>query len=262
MSFVTANGVRLHIQRLGEKGAPTVVFLHGLILDNLSSWYYTVANPIARHAEVLLYDLRGHGLSERPPEGYTVDDSVADLEALLDVLGIEHPVYLVGNSYGGLVALAFAQALPERVAGLGLVDAHFPVAGWSEQVSDTLMIAGVWVDEPRVKAWLEHNNKRHHRRRMGAAKEMLGKTTMVADLRAAQPFSNEALSKITCPTLALYGEHSDVIERGHELAQYIPNCELRILEEASHSILMERAGEVRDHLIGWLGKQAVPLRDI
>jgi len=46
MADVVANGVRHHVQRLG-RGDRTVVFVHGLVMDNLSSWYFTVANPVA-----------------------------------------------------------------------------------------------------------------------------------------------------------------------------------------------------------------------
>src|SRR5438552_5849704 len=123
MADVVANGVRHHVQRLG-RGERTVVFVHGLVMDNLSSFYFTLANPIAEGAEVILYDLRGHGLSERPASGYSVASLVADLAALLDALAITRPVALVGNSFGGLVALAFAAAHPERVERLVLIDAH------------------------------------------------------------------------------------------------------------------------------------------
>ena len=109
MADVVANGVRTNVQRLGSHAgdaqAHTVVFLHGLVMDNLSSWYFTVANRLARSEDVILYDLRGHGRSERPPSGYRVADLVADLDALLDALEIDRSVALVGNSFGGLLAI-------------------------------------------------------------------------------------------------------------------------------------------------------------
>src|SRR5436305_2133211 len=103
MADVVANGVRHHVQRLGH-GDRLVVFVHGLVMDNLSSFYFTLANPVAASCEVMLYDLRGHGMSERPVRGYGVTDLVADLAALVG----DRRVTLVGNSFGGLVALAFA----------------------------------------------------------------------------------------------------------------------------------------------------------
>ena len=63
MVDVVANGVRHHVQRLGA-GVPPVVFVHGLVMDNLSSFYFTLANPVAARTEAILYDLRGHGGTE------------------------------------------------------------------------------------------------------------------------------------------------------------------------------------------------------
>jgi pimeloyl-ACP methyl ester carboxylesterase len=94
-----------------------VVFVHGLVMDNLSSWYFTVAGAAAARADVVLYDLRGHGRSERPSSGYGLADMVLDLDALLDALAIPGPVVLVGNSFGGLLALVFAIARTDRTAG-------------------------------------------------------------------------------------------------------------------------------------------------
>jgi pimeloyl-ACP methyl ester carboxylesterase len=254
MSIVKVNGTGLNVVRLGQ-GERTVVFLHGLVMDNLSSWYYTIANPVARDSDVVLYDLRGHGLSERPATGYTVEDGIADLCGLLDTLGIHRPVYLAGNSYGGLLAIAFARAHPERVAGLILVEAHFPITGWGEQVADTLEVAGLWMDEPRVLSWLQENDKRHHKRRFKNGCDLLRNTTLMHDLRGVPPLSEVDLKDIQAPALAVYGEHSDVVDRGYELERWLPRCRLEILKGAQHTILMERTPEVREHIIEWLRTQ-------
>src|SRR6201996_7422589 len=109
MAVISANGARFHVQRLEPEApaenAPLVVFVHGLVMDNLSSFYYTLAGPaVNAGARVLLYDLRGHGRSERTPRGYTTADAAADLCGVLDACGVTGPAYLAGNSYGGLVA--------------------------------------------------------------------------------------------------------------------------------------------------------------
>jgi pimeloyl-ACP methyl ester carboxylesterase len=255
--FVTANGVRLHAQRIG-RGERTVVLLHGLVMDNLSSWYYTCANPIARTCDVILYDLRGHGLSERPRTGYGVQDGVADLAGLLHGLDVRQPVWLAGNSYGGLLSLAFARMYPERVAGLLLVEAHFPVAGWGEQVASTLAVASEWSIKPETLAWFDERKARHHDRRKRSADDLLDHTSLVADLKGEPPLRDEELRAIEQPSLALYGEHSDIIERGRTLAREMPRCELRVLGDVAHTILMDRSAEVRGHMIDWLHKQPVP----
>ncbi|MGT2531711.1 alpha/beta fold hydrolase [Streptomyces nojiriensis] len=109
MAVVLADSLRFHVQRLPADAAaagpdrPVVVFLHGLVVDNLSSFYCPLAVPVALAGhETVLYDLRGHGRTERPPTGYDSRTAVRDLFALLGALDLGgRPVHLVGNSYGG-----------------------------------------------------------------------------------------------------------------------------------------------------------------
>src|SRR5882672_5226649 len=143
MPEATVRGVRLHYQRLGDEHRKArIVFVHGLIVDNLASWYFSVACAAAPFADVLLYDLRGHGRSERPKSGYAVDDMVLDLGGMLDATLGALPVYLVGNSFGALLAVQFAKQFPERVSGLVLVDGHLGNDGFADRMVRTLSLRG------------------------------------------------------------------------------------------------------------------------
>ena len=257
MADVTANGVRFHVSRLGG-GEQTVVMLHGLVMDNLSSYYYTLANPFARECDVVLYDLRGHGRSERPPTGYTVEDSVADLDALLTELGIDHPVHLVGNSYGGVVALEMAVAHPERVAGIALIEAHFAVEGWGHHMAGSLALAAFGLAEDEVEQWLEEQGGRKLNKLARNAESLIYDTTMLNDLEAVQPLRREALAAIACPVLAFYGEHSDLLDRARDLEELVPDCDLRILPGCTHSVLMEATPELKATLLPWILGRPVP----
>src|SRR3989442_77837 len=92
MATVVANGIKMHYQRIPPVGsqvenAPIVVFIHGLMVDTLASFYFTMAGPVADAGyEVILYDLRGHGRSEDVASGYRMVDFVEDLTGLLDAL--------------------------------------------------------------------------------------------------------------------------------------------------------------------------------
>lgn len=257
MAEVLARGLRFHVQRLGE-GAPAVVFLHGVVMDNLSSWFFSVAPAVAAVAPVLLYDLRGHGRSERPDHGYGVAEQVADLAAVLDACGADRPVHLVGNSMGGLLALAFALAHPERVASLVLVDAHVSDGAFGAQMAATLRLQGEQRDAAialHFADWLGRHSARKRNRLAETARALVEGTTLVADLQAAVPFTEEALRGLDRPVLALYGERSDIRDRGEALARALPRCELRILPGCSHSVIWEATPLVREAIVQWVARQ-------
>src|SRR5450432_1811304 len=153
-------------------------------------------------------------MSERPATGYSVASLVADLAALLDALAVTRPVELVGNSFGGLVALAFAAAYPERVARLALIDAHTGTEGWAAQMTATLALKGDARDSKiaeSFQSWLGRHSDRKRTRLAKSAEDLVERTSLVDDLRCSPAL---VWSKIRCPTLALYGERSDVRSHG------------------------------------------------
>jgi 3-oxoadipate enol-lactonase len=116
---VARDGARLAYRRRGNAEGPHIVMIHSLALDD--SVWNGVASELERTADVLTYDCRGHGASERQAGGYTVDLFADDLADLCDHVGWPDAV-VVGCSMGGCVAQAFAAAYPQRTAGLGLID--------------------------------------------------------------------------------------------------------------------------------------------
>lgn len=259
MAEVVANGVKLHVQRLGAASRPAVVFLHGLVMDNLSSWYFTVANAAAPRADVILYDLRGHGRSERPAAGYGVADMVADLQALLAALAVDRRVILVGNSFGGLLALAFAVADPERVAGLVLVDAHLADEGFAGEMAATLSLEGEARDRVIAASfarWLGRHSERKRNRLADTARALVTGTSLVDDLGATSPLSADALRTIDAPVLALYGERSDLRRRAELRLAALPRCRVEVLAGCTHSILWEATDDVKRRVLAFLDEVA------
>jgi 3-oxoadipate enol-lactonase len=102
-----------------RSGAPRVALIHSLALDG--TIWNGVAERLAGEAEILTYDCRGHGQSERNSESYTTELFAGDLAELFGQIGWTSAV-VAGCSMGGCVAQAFAAMNPSQVAALGLID--------------------------------------------------------------------------------------------------------------------------------------------
>jgi pimeloyl-ACP methyl ester carboxylesterase len=258
MPHLDANDLSFHVLRLPERPSPDggsrpkVVMLHGLILGTLASFYFTMANQVALIADTYLYDMRGHGRTDVPDSGYRVADHLADLQALLAAWKIDEPVHLVGNSFGGVIALAFAHQFPERVASMVLIEAIYPTEGWGEHAAGSLALASFGLDEQRTKDWLARHGTRKLHSLARRSEHLFLRTSMIDDLQRERPIPHRALEAITCPTLAIYGEGSDIIDRAHDLQRHVPRCELRIVPDCAHSVLEEAAPFVRDQTVSWL----------
>jgi pimeloyl-ACP methyl ester carboxylesterase len=286
VATVVANGVALNVLRLPgpTPAGPPVVMLHGIVIDNLSSFFYTLAHPVAATNPVVLYDLRGHGRSERPATGYRMADHVADLDGLLGGLGITEPVVLLGNSVGGGIAVSYALAHPDRVAGLVLVEAHVPAPGGAEGMAGMLRRIGTLARqgldlEPQLRRdrrvdraslpaleelglgeeqiafvlwWIEHSPARKVLTMARTADGLVNGTTLVDDMASEPPIDDAALAQVTCPTLLVYGERSDIVDRAPRLARLMPRAELTVLPGWGHSVLMEGIDALRPLVVPWV----------
>ena len=106
---------------------PPLYMVHG-IGSCKEGWLELVAH-LEDAFTCVIYDLRGHGQSPVPAPPYTLDELVADLEALRAKLGHEK-IHVIGHSLGGMIGPAYARAHPEHTLSVGLLST---AAGRSEQ---------------------------------------------------------------------------------------------------------------------------------
>lgn len=116
-----APGVALHVLRWpGQAGAVPFLLVHGLA-SNALLWVGVAQELSARGHDVAAVDLRGHGRSDAPEDGYGLATAAADLVAVVAGLGLDRPV-VVGQSWGGNLALELAAAHPGVARGIACVD--------------------------------------------------------------------------------------------------------------------------------------------
>ncbi|MFM7151622.1 MAG: alpha/beta fold hydrolase [Gemmataceae bacterium] len=256
MPHVSANGLRLHYQQTGE--GPDVVLLHA-VTGNLALWLFiNLPDTLARQGfRVTAYDLRGHGLSETPPTGYTSRDMAGDFAALHETLGLK-PAFLVGHSFGAVSAFHAGLEHPDRVRGMILADPYFP--GLAD-IEPNLPSANVWMDLRevfrhaglelgervdfktlfRVVADLTPAQMKQIRERMGPASTRwlsglprLADTTCGDDLFAVAGLTAERMRTISQPVVALYDEHSPFMATCRYLESHLSDCTVDIVPGAKH----------------------------
>ncbi|SEI41801.1 Pimeloyl-ACP methyl ester carboxylesterase [Arthrobacter sp. yr096] len=248
--------VRGHLEQTVDDGGTPLVMLHAWG----ESWR-SFERLIAALPDVVVVapDLRGHGLAEKPPGGYSLVEVAEDVVALFDALGLVR-AHVLGSSSGGYVAQQLAVARPDLVASLILVGAplslHGKPAFAAEVDSLTDPISEEWVRVSLSWYRLLHTVPASYiedRVQDGLAMPAsVWKESLRGFYEAVPP--TEAGS-ISAPTLILWGAYDHLVPRNHEetLTRRIQGSRLKIYEETGHLVLWECPERVAGDVVGFLG---------
>ena len=112
-------GGDLQVRESGPPDAPNIVLLHGFACS--LGWWDKMSPALARDHHVIAFDLLGHGGSEKPRDGYGMEEQARQVSAALDKLGVRRAV-IVGHSMGGAVATALTEMRRPLVESLVILD--------------------------------------------------------------------------------------------------------------------------------------------
>jgi esterase len=253
--FLSVNGLRVHYLEWGHPGAPPVVCVHGYTSSAQAF------NALARHFQgrfrIIAPDVRGHGETAwSPTEAYQYHDQISDLAGFVDQLGLEQ-FTLIGTSMGGIIAMAYAGAHPERLVRLVINDIGPDAEVGSQRITQTVG------DRPEEFASLEDAMAYRRlvspitaRRSAEDQQELaLGVLRQRPDGRwvwkmdpayirqrvqqgpPARPPLWPALQRISCPTLVVWGRESDVLSeaQARRVVDVLPHGELVAVPGVGHA---------------------------
>jgi len=253
MPRIKTNEIELYYETRGE-GQP-LVLISGL---GYSSWQWHKMVPfLAEHFQVVTFDNRGIGQSDKPAGPYTAQILAADTVGLLDALGIEKAI-VMGHSMGGFIAQAMALDFPQKVEKLILCSTnfggpnHIPVTPEAMKVltdvtSDALTrfknglsvsTAPGWAEKnpETIAAWIQWRVANpiepvHYQAQLAIGLGLLPE---------AAAFENQ-LSRLNVSTLILFGEHDKVVPPANAalLAEKIANSQVVIFPDAGHFFPLE-----------------------
>lgn len=238
--------VDLHFEEYG-RGTP-VVLLHGFPFD------HTIWEPLipllAQESRLILPDLRGFGSSPVPEGTYSMRLLAEDVAHLMDRLEIEKAV-LVGHSMGGYVSLAFAQAYPGRLLGLGLVATHSAADSPERRQSRNKLAVSALHKGARVVASNLVNNLTPKQELLEPINELILRahpTGIAGALRgmAERHDLTGELSNVVVPAVVIVGKADRLLN--HELvetmAQMLPKGWLVEIPDAGHMLTLEHPQQV------------------
>jgi len=242
-------GIQIHVIEAGNPRGRPILFIHGFSQSWLA-WSRQMRSDLADDYRLVAMDMRGHGLSERPNEGY--DDSrlwADDVNAVIQALGLDHPV-LCGWSYGSLVILDYIRHHGEdAIGGIVFVDAITKLgsdAAMSVITPEFLgLIPGLFASDVGESVRSLTSLLRMCFAREPSSDElylMLGYNISVPpDVRRAlfsRSFDNEdLLPTISKPVLLIHGAEDALVEPAvmeqHKVG--IPHAQIHMMGNAGHA---------------------------
>jgi len=250
MPYAQIGRHRLNYDLQGPAGGEVIVFINGLT-QSTTAWLAHQERLTRSGYRVLTYDTLGQGLSSKPVLAIPLDEHAEVLAQLLDVLEIGR-AFVVGISFGGLVALRFAITHPRRVMGLVPISTFCEMPPQLMAIGQVFHMAITQVGFPMVQAMLLPMNfsSRWIDQAKALIPEIARKSYAINDPYAIQnlmeslntftPFAGE-LGKVTCPTMILNGEFDYLTPRVcHEtLRRGIRHSRLVIVQHGYHAITLE-----------------------
>ncbi|WP_175732672.1 alpha/beta fold hydrolase [Burkholderia ambifaria] len=245
------DGVRLSVQESGNPNGPPLIFIHGLLGSRLN-WEAQVQSPELRKYRIITYDLRGHGLSDKPSGATPYHDGrrwADDLEAVIAGSHARKPV-VVGWSLGGAVISNYLATYgDDNIAGAVYVDGVVELA------------PGQIVDHPAVYRDMNSPDLKTHldgertfiglcfNRRPDAdifsrllANAALASWDMQKEIPTMTVFAAEALSKTRVPLLFIYGGRDALVDTPTTLARakaLNPRVQSKVYVDAGHAPFIE-----------------------
>jgi 3-oxoadipate enol-lactonase len=254
----TVNGISINFEIDGPEGAPWLVLSNSL-LTNLSMWDDQVA-ALKSSFRILRYDQRGHGGTQATEGGYSFDLLVADIIALLDMLGIKR-AHFCGLSMGGMTALFLAQRHPERFDRVVACDcgpASTPVSAqqWEERIELVAKDGIAALVEPTITRWFPPDFVATKPPVLDKVRQMIRSTPIAGFRGCAKALSDydlrPGLGGIDRRTLLIVGTKDATLAGIRQIKEAIRGAALVELEGAGHISNLEQpaafTGAVRDFL--------------
>jgi pimeloyl-ACP methyl ester carboxylesterase len=235
----------LFYRRMG-KGHP-LILIHGAMVNGSMFLLKSVAEELSKNYDVIIPDLRGHGGSKNMPGPYTTVQHAEDVKKLLDTLNIKN-AYVLGSSYGGVVAQQITYMYPSVVSKLILDGTiSYNRITLREKIDAIITLFLLQLLGVRRLMHLVKYSPEPGFKDDPALKEEMQKMFADSDTKAAAAVLKEVFTfdsrswvhNISCPTLIIGGLRSMAVpvHHAHFLHDKIKSSQIEIFEDAGHALI-------------------------
>ena len=258
---VVANGLNLHYVRTGGE-KPPLVMAHGHS-DNGLCWK-RVAKVLEARYDLIMYDARGHGLSDDGPGTRNGEDMASDAAGLIEALGLGKPG-MMGHSMGASTSASTAALYPELISYTILEDpAWFNAETMARRTSQRRAQEAAREDPDTREGWLAQYHQRyadaHDDDAEPWADAKMQFSKHVHPQRSPRRTWQEIASKITCPTLLITAdpEMGAIVtpEIAVEAMGLMAKGQVVRIEDSGHSIRRNQFGAYMDAVTSFLAEVA------
>jgi pimeloyl-ACP methyl ester carboxylesterase len=259
MSKININGVSINYEVSGQ--GPALVLLHGWT-ENHNFWKFQIP-AFTKDYMVVTIDLRGHGESDKPKKGYSIQTFADDVYRVLIGLKIKRAI-IVGHSMGGMTALVFCLTYPDNVQALILVNTT--ATGLHETglmpVNETLKMIRTFGFEKVAERFFAQTffaPGTSEDFTNWAKSEILKTPQFVVEESLKAIIKHdvaEKLSAINVPTLIIHGSQDLAIDvkMAQIMNDKVPNSSLKIIEGVGHHPMLEKPEEFNKIVLDFLRK--------
>jgi len=254
------NGININFEIDGPDNAPWLILSNSL-LTNLSMWDDQVAT-LARSFRILRYDQRGHGGTEATAGDYSFDLLVADIIALIDMLGIGR-AHFCGLSMGGMTALFLAQRHPQRfdriiACDCGPASTEASAQQWKERIEVASRDGMQALVEPTIARWFPPDFVATKAPVLDKVRGMIRSTPLAGFRGCAMALSNYdlrgGLAGIDRRTLLIVGTKDATLAGIRQIKEAVRGSALVELEGAGHISNVEQPAAFTRAVVDFLSQ--------
>ncbi len=261
MPDIQLNGHRLQYTDQGQ--GPVVLLIHGLGSSSLD-WEYQLPALVPNY-RVLTLDMLGHGDSEKPIHGYSIQAFADDILAFIQHMALQQP-HIVGISMGGMIAFQLAADYPDIPASLTIVNSGPEVVPRSfadyRMAAKRLFFAHVLplktVSRGLARLLFPEPDQAELRSKFEQRWQTNFRPAYLASMRAIVGWSvRDRLPLIQCPVLVICADQDYTpVEQKRAYAKELANAQLEVVSNSRHATPVDQPDVFNKLLLDFLARHA------